>query len=398
MKKTLLKTILFSSLALLGWSNLSHAQWTQTAVTSLPVFCLLPVGSDVFVGTGFGAGIRKLSSDGTSETAMNNGLPLGGSTQIRSIVHNGSTMFAAVNGDVFKSTDNGENWVADSVGLPDFIAIWSMLADGSTIYAGTSKGVYFKTEAATSWTAAVNSAFTLDKNIYSLAVLNSTIFAGTGYGIYRSTDGGSNWTAANTGLASPQAVKAFLVDGTKIYVANKNRFCVSTDNGDNWTELFMFGSGNISAIVKLGTNILIAENNGYGVGLSQNEAAAVQQNSGLNYNKVNALAISGGYLFDGADAGGVWKRSLLKMGVVGINEWGKINRINVSPNPSNGKFEIKYNASSQEWKIEIYNMLGEIVPHSINADVVDISNAPKGIYFVKIYDGTNLITKKIIVQ
>lgn len=376
-----------------------NAQWTQTVYNSGPVYCLLPVGSDVFVGTGYGGGIRKLSNDGTTQTAMNTGLVLNGYSEVRSIIQSGSTLFASVGADVFKSTDNGATWVADSVGLPDLIAIWSMTSDGSTIYAGTSNGVYFKTISGASWTAGSTSGF-IDKNIYSLAVIGSDLIAGTGYGIYRSSDGGNTWTAKNTGLASPQAVKAFLVDGTKIYAANKNRFAVSTNNGDNWTELFMFGSGNISDIVKTGTNIFIAEDYGWGVGLSQNEAAAVQQNTGLNYNKVNALAISGGYLYDGADGGGVWKRALSEMGIVSVNTMEqKDANILIYPNPSSGKFIVNSQITGGE--ISVYNITGQKVHQRISlstAQPIDLSNQPRGIYFVQVKEGEKTYNQKLIVE
>ncbi|PJC62934.1 MAG: hypothetical protein CO022_01870, partial [Flavobacteriales bacterium CG_4_9_14_0_2_um_filter_32_27] len=54
----------------------------------------------------------------------------------------------------------------------------------------------------------------------------------------------------------------------------------------------------------------------------------------------------------------------------------------------------------QTMSLQIYNVLGEkVIQHkNINEIDIDLSNSPKGIYFVKVYDGTKIYTQKIVVQ
>ncbi|MEP7169033.1 MAG: T9SS type A sorting domain-containing protein [Bacteroidota bacterium] len=75
----------------------------------------------------------------------------------------------------------------------------------------------------------------------------------------------------------------------------------------------------------------------------------------------------------------------------------------ISPNPSNGKFIIKnYDVLLGNYNLEIYNLLGEKVRYSESQSQgtveIDISNSPKGIYFVKIYSEQKMQVEKIVLQ
>lgn len=69
---------------------------------------------------------------------------------------------------------------------------------------------------------------------------------------------------------------------------------------------------------------------------------------------------------------------------------------NFFPNPSNGKFNIKGLNLPPE-SVAIYNVLGEMVWQKQSTEI-DISNAPKGIYFLTITSNNVAQTKKIILQ
>lgn len=77
------------------------------------------------------------------------------------------------------------------------------------------------------------------------------------------------------------------------------------------------------------------------------------------------------------------------------------NSASIYPNPSKGIFQISSN-ESQITNIEIYNLLGEEMYTSTKPIekkcIIDISNQPKGIYFVKIYEEEILYTQKIVIQ
>ena len=86
---------------------------------------------------------------------------------------------------------------------------------------------------------------------------------------------------------------------------------------------------------------------------------------------------------------------------LGISE--NINResFSIFPNPSYGIFNLQINNQQigEGGRIEIYNTLGEklysATPQFSNA-TINISDKPKGIYFVKIISGAKFIARKIV--
>jgi hypothetical protein len=74
----------------------------------------------------------------------------------------------------------------------------------------------------------------------------------------------------------------------------------------------------------------------------------------------------------------------------------------VFPNPSNGKFTISFKNGYFN-TIEIYNLIGErvFIKDGIkeqSSETIDLSNFPKGIYFIKINDGEKTHTEKVVIQ
>ena len=99
--------------------------------------------------------------------------------------------------------------------------------------------------------------------------------------------------------------------------------------------------------------------------------------------------------------------------LVGINDVNASEVLKIFPNPSNGVFQYYLSNKLRTTDIiEIYNILGEKVLnetrmssdfsiHKISdnqANKIDISTYPKGIYIVKIIAGVKIYTEKIVVQ
>jgi hypothetical protein len=80
-----------------------------------------------------------------------------------------------------------------------------------------------------------------------------------------------------------------------------------------------------------------------------------------------------------------------------------LNSMAIYPNPSNGSFSIQLQSGNYETQsIEIYNVTGEKIvsttPDAKGVCDINLSDSPKGIYFVKLYDGKKISVEKMVIQ
>ena len=98
------------------------------------------------------------------------------------------------------------------------------------------------------------------------------------------------------------------------------------------------------------------------------------------------------------DAGAAYILSNPTMG--GLADYGAINKISVYPNPAQNSINIESNANNIS-NLKVYSVTGALLRevNDINNSLItlDVSNYPKGIYFVNITldDGTNMVQKII---
>ena len=91
--------------------------------------------------------------------------------------------------------------------------------------------------------------------------------------------------------------------------------------------------------------------------------------------------------------------------IIGINDVGFADAIQVYPNPNNGIFELKIkNEKSKDNNIElkIFNLLGESIYQSSIANnqssiTIDLSSRAEGIYFLTVKVGENYAVKRVVV-
>jgi photosystem II stability/assembly factor-like uncharacterized protein len=102
---------------------------------------------------------------------------------------------------------------------------------GSNIFAAADGGVFLSTNNGTSWTALTN------RIVNTLAASGNIIFSGTySNGIYRSTDNGTTWSNTSTGLGGNNVV-CFAISGNNIFSGTNHGVFLSTNNGSNWVEV-----------------------------------------------------------------------------------------------------------------------------------------------------------------
>lgn len=76
--------------------------------------------------------------------------------------------------------------------------------------------------------------------------------------------------------------------------------------------------------------------------------------------------------------------------------------ISLNPNPNNGRFILKIEQPLPDFKIEIYNALGQLIipditPSSSNSFFINLENC-KGIYIVKVQNGSKIYNYRIVIN
>ncbi len=86
----------------------------------------------------------------------------------------------------------------------------------------------------------------------------------------------------------------------------------------------------------------------------------------------------------------------------GINEYGDASTIAVYPNPSTGIFNVVVNGLNKSAELVVYNLQGQAVfTKTISGDIntkLDLSDMPKGVYFVRIRNEEISHISKLIIQ
>ena len=390
---------------LLFKANVVFPQWVQTDSGGSDVQCLIVNDAGIFVST-HSEGVFLSTDIGTSWTAVNTGLT---NLNVQNLAASGSYLFAGTyGGGIFLSTNNGSNWTAVNAGLSN-LKIYGLACSPPNVYAGTDgNGLFLSTNNGSSWTSAGFS----NKTVGDIITRNSIVFAGVSYstgGVYRSMDSCKSWTAVMNGVTDKN-VLSLAVNGSNLYLGTAyNGLFLSTNNGDNWSNLNNGLTGDVWSIVFSNSNIFVGT--GHGVYLStDNGADWTDISTGLTNLFVLALAVKDNYLFAGCGNNGwVWKRPLSEMiGVINpIRQRGMLMQAGlriVSLSHANPFVTIEFSLPySTHVTVKIYDLSGREISSLVNNYLGSGSysipwntrNIADGCYTVGMRAGLNTYSKSI---
>jgi Tol biopolymer transport system component/photosystem II stability/assembly factor-like uncharacterized protein len=244
-----------------AWSG-CNAGLTDLAVLTLAID---PVTANtLYAGTSRG-GIFKTTNGGSSWAPVNTGIPLFEipapetppprekpapqepsvvywTVQLLAINRNApTTIYAAVAGGVFVSTDGGTSWraVRTDAGKRAVNALVIDPNSPRTLYEAVDGGIFKSVDGGEFWSAVPTDSF--DSRVQVLAVAPtapSILYAGTqDRGAFQSRDGGTSWTPANRGMAKLY-VTAVAASQTTLFAATNNRGVFrSRDRGCSWSRV-----------------------------------------------------------------------------------------------------------------------------------------------------------------
>ncbi|MFN7945645.1 MAG: Ig-like domain-containing protein [Blastocatellia bacterium] len=286
--------------------------WTQNAggPEGGEIFGL--VGDPGMLLAGTFEGIFKSTDDGASWFNFNNNLPPGG--PVNSFAGSASNGFISRHGTgpndgVWHTTDGGASWTRASNGLPSTVYINALMMNGTTLLAATDNGIYRSTNNGGNWAA--SGAGLQGSRVTSFGLDNTTVFAGTDQGISVSTDDGVTWSSVNAGLPQPPLnIPAFYNSGSRLFAAVNESVFEIPSGGQTWIN-DGFGlprSSAVTSLAQIGSQ-LFAGTKGFGVYSMRLDTTPywTPASNGLRNQDINALIAIGPDLYAGTFGGGVWK-------------------------------------------------------------------------------------------
>jgi hypothetical protein len=350
------------------FSSMGQSQWIQSAGFS--GYCYSFTASDTALFAATTSGVYRSTDNGVNWVIADTGM----TDWTECLMTSESSVFAGTEGyGVFSTINNGLNWnphkIVDSI-IPDINIIVSIVKMDTNIFVSTDQGVFRSSENDTIWSSA-NSGLP-PARIWSFAVLGDKLFAVTGgSGVFCSTNKGMSWMAVNNGLTNLN-MRSIAVMNTNLFVGtyqNGNVF-LSTDSEITWKEssvgmvdTFVF------AFAIYGSNLFAGTDQG--VYLSTNSGAswtAVDSNLPKLTPTIPAyvysLAVSGNNLVAGTEEEGIWRRPLSEMIGSSSVVFGpqQSQTLTIYPNPTSHEVTISFLSDvSSPVNVSIYNLLGNEV-------------------------------------
>ena len=320
-----MKTILLFCAILFVKATLAQTpQWEFMGLAGEEIYDItIDDSGNVYVGSE--GGVFKTTNNGTNWIFQNNGLIIQKVNKFF-IDYEGNIYLAATGASnigcgLYKSTNGGEYWakIADTLNNKPINTFYDVILipnePGGIIYVSSYYGVYRSTDDGQTWQS-TNYSDPCARNIGINT--NGYMFFGSAcaswFGIYRSTDLGLNWVRHT--FLSVEGAMVYLRDGSVLagcYDPGFNEFGIykTTNNGDTWFNTNTISGLDYPSDFALDTNddvyVYIGGLNYNGAYLSTDNGNS-WSNYGLSSHAVTCLGIdSSGYVWAGAHQDGIYR-------------------------------------------------------------------------------------------
>jgi len=388
--------------------------WTplNTNFNNLETYSIATTGADVVI-VATEKGVFRSLDLANSYFRGNNGLT--DSLNVRDLVFSGSILYAAThNGGVFKSTDTAKTWSTFNAGLTNMNIKRIYTSAASLFLINAANEIYEYTGG--TWTL-TQSGLPGGVVPTSIAFFGTEILLGTyGNGVFTKPLTGGSWTAANTGLsnlnitsviASPTKIVAG-TDGSGVFVSNYTSINWSATALTSIPHTTMIGlNGNKIQALEYYAGYVFASYKGGLLATSDDGATWIAGGNQFNlpsYTDVNKISFVTTRVFVTTENNCVYSNALSELPILTVVESNLANNSDFSiyPNPNNGNFTLSLNNTSEIKEIAIYDALGKLVKNinniGLNQTISINTELETGIYLIRVNNGKNVSTKKIIIK
>ncbi len=383
-----------------------NAQWQKTnGISGNKVNSITMKGATFYAGTDTG-GVYKSTDNGLNWVTSNSGLD---NKNVKSLVVHNNRMVAGISngfgGAIFLSDDNANSWRVPKANYYGYL--FCLAPNGADLLAGTWYGVAKSTDTGFTWSSLSTSGMPSNAGVSSIVTNSTGIYAGVssssvgGTGVFFSTNGNS-WAGKNSGLTNTTILSMGLLGANLFAGTQGGGLFKSINNGSNWTAV---NTGltdlYVNTITTYGRNVFIGTNSGI---FKSADSGTNWTNIGdtlFNNTPVYAIAFQGNFILAGTD------KDLLRRPSTQVTNLNQIKAerpfVQIYPNPGTGILNLETLNPLKEMEITIMNMQGQITYYEKVKDekqlyTLDLSNYPKGIYLVSILHNEGQINQRIIIQ
>ncbi len=235
-----IQSALLLSLFLFINLHLLNAQWIQTNGPSGGEFHSIGIAGNI-IFTNANKQLFRSTDNGDNWNYVNNS----NLVEVIAYANIGNTLFVATQSKgVFRSTDNGVSWVKPDSNLSNY-SLYDLAAIGNNLYACSVNnainygGIFLSTNFGDSWVRL--GSVKLYNSFHVLAVIGTKIFAGTeSNGIYISNDYGKSWITYGDSfrynIIYSLAVDSTIKNSPILYAGTQNGVYTSMDYGKSWAK------------------------------------------------------------------------------------------------------------------------------------------------------------------
>ncbi|MEO6583531.1 MAG: hypothetical protein ABIO05_04365, partial [Ferruginibacter sp.] len=284
---------------------------------------LLTVNGIIYVGSNTTKGVLKSSDNGNSFVNVSAGLPA--NSRVISMGAVGSTLFVGVipfsgpGTDIYRSTNNGASWQAESNGISDPV-VSSFTTNSIKLFAVAGGSIYYTTDLGNNWNLSntfvygrADQIISTGDTLYTSVFINDGVFFG--WKIFRSFDNGSSWAESGPGIPPTEEPFTFVSIGKEIYAGLGAYGSVykTLNAGATWLPANTgLPNVDVKTIFISGSNLFAGSLSNASVHISTNGGSVWKpKGNGLPYTirLVKAFTQNANYLFAGMDNYGVYRSS-----------------------------------------------------------------------------------------
>jgi len=272
--------------------------------------------------------------------------------------------------DVYKSTDQGDNWVQISNNLAGGYKLARLKvspANPNYIYASSSGTLYTTTNGGTNWTSSYcgfnGTIMGIAPSYTNPAKLWIAVSSNTGDRVFLSEDAGQTYVDI-TGNTSGTGIRSLVHQKNyhdALYIGTENAVFYFDTTMTNWIP-FVNGLPNVIS-------------------------------NDLEINYTNNMLRTGTY------GRGIWETPVLS--VASMNEYTIYETINLYPNPAKGVLNVDLSNILNIRSINVFDVNGrQIIELPVKSGIVqiDMTNYVSGIYFIKVITDNHQYVQRFILQ